>query len=73
MNWIAGILGAGLVALCLAGVIAAWIDAIDTLKAEHGEAPSAARVLGGVGILLAGMGGAALGMVAVAMALEVVR
>ena len=60
----------GVVAACLAGVVAAWADAVTLLRAEHGRAPGLPQILGGVGILLAAMGGASLGLFALLLAMD---
>ena len=73
MSALAGFLAGAAATVFLAGVVVAWVDALSFMRAEHGSAPSAWAVLGGTAVLLAGMAGAAVGMLALAMALEVVR
>lgn len=59
MSALVVIAAGAVVAACLAGVIAAWMDAVRLMRAEHGHAPGLPQILGGVGLLLAAMGGAA--------------
>lgn len=69
MSALVVIAAGAVVAACLSGVVAAWANAVALMRREHGGAPSPAQILGGAGILLAGMGGASFGLYALLLAM----
>ena len=61
-------------AVLLSALIIAWLDAVDIIcrQAPISRAALTLRVLGGAAVFLLGLAGAGAGVVALAMALEVV-
>lgn len=73
MSALGAIVAGCVVAACLGGMVVAWLDATAFMRSEYGRVPRLGAVLVAAAIFLAGLAGAAVGLGALVMALEVVR
>lgn len=70
MSAIAAVLAALALAAFLGALISAWMEAVAMLRAQGGWMPGLLDVLSGATALLLGMGGAAVGVLVLGVALE---